>query len=64
MIVIVLVVFWDWLPYARACLKVIVVSAWGVFLVILCYYVCVWFVDLILLWVRVVMRATLCISWH
>ena len=41
MIVIVLMMFWDWLPYARACLKVIVVSVRGVFLVVLCYYVCV-----------------------
>ena len=37
----VLMMFWEWLPYARACLKVIVVSVRGVFLVILCYYVCV-----------------------
>lgn len=29
----VLIMFWEWLPYARACLKIIVVSVRGVFLV-------------------------------
>ena len=29
-----LIMFWDWLPYARACLKIIVVSVRGVFLVV------------------------------
>jgi len=30
----VLIMFWEWLPYVCACLKIIVISVWGVFLVV------------------------------